>query len=151
MVKVPCFHCREHGFNPWSGNLRSHMPCDIAKKNVVLFFTTMPYSTSLLCCCEWIRWAQTHDSFQRSRIVLLIKGEERNVHMWMEIWGIRGCSAFLLISCLLSTVPTTVCSQASGMWCQGHSGYFLTQLPASGCLSISPTTSYPCSSRTDFP
>ena len=20
VVKTPCFHCREHGFNPWSGN-----------------------------------------------------------------------------------------------------------------------------------
>ena len=20
VVKTPCFHCRRHGFNPWSGN-----------------------------------------------------------------------------------------------------------------------------------
>lgn len=25
-VKTPCFHCRECGFSPWSGNPRSRMP-----------------------------------------------------------------------------------------------------------------------------
>ena len=33
MVRAPCFHCREHRFDPWSGNyIKSHMPCGAAKK-----------------------------------------------------------------------------------------------------------------------
>ena len=32
MVKTPRFHCREHGFHSWSGELRSHMPRGVAKK-----------------------------------------------------------------------------------------------------------------------
>ena len=35
VVKTPCFHCRWCRFNPWSRNLRSHMPCDIAKIKIV--------------------------------------------------------------------------------------------------------------------
>ena len=31
MVKTLCFHCRGHGFHPWSGELRSHIPCCIVK------------------------------------------------------------------------------------------------------------------------
>ena len=30
VVKTPCFHCRGHGFNPWSGNFR--MLRGVAKK-----------------------------------------------------------------------------------------------------------------------
>ena len=26
VVKTPSFHCRGHGFYPWLGNLRSHLP-----------------------------------------------------------------------------------------------------------------------------
>ena len=32
MVKTLCFHYRGHGFHPWPGELRSHMPCCIVKK-----------------------------------------------------------------------------------------------------------------------
>ena len=32
VVRTPCFHCRGHRFDPWSGNLRSCMPCGAAKK-----------------------------------------------------------------------------------------------------------------------
>ena len=37
MVKAPCFHCRGHGFNPWSGNLRSCMLLGEEKKQVNQF------------------------------------------------------------------------------------------------------------------
>ena len=30
--------CRGHRFDPWSGNLRSHMPSGVAKKKKNLFF-----------------------------------------------------------------------------------------------------------------
>ena len=30
VVKPPSFHCRGHGFNPWSG--RSYMPSGMVKK-----------------------------------------------------------------------------------------------------------------------
>ena len=42
VVKVPCFYWREHGFDPWTGNLRSHMPCDMAKKYVDFFLLQCP-------------------------------------------------------------------------------------------------------------
>ena len=31
VVKTSCFYCEGYGFNPWSGNLRSHMPRGSAK------------------------------------------------------------------------------------------------------------------------
>ena len=37
VVKAPCFHCRGHGFNPWSGNLRSCMLLSEEKKQVNQF------------------------------------------------------------------------------------------------------------------
>ena len=36
MVKTPHFHCRENGFNPWLGNLRSCMPCSMAPQNILV-------------------------------------------------------------------------------------------------------------------
>ena len=32
VLKTPCFHCRGHGLDPWSRELRSHMPHSAAKK-----------------------------------------------------------------------------------------------------------------------
>ena len=33
MVKTPCFHCRGHGFDPWSGNEDpAYMPHSVDKK-----------------------------------------------------------------------------------------------------------------------
>ena len=32
VVKTPRFQCRGRGFDPWSGELRSHVPCGVAKK-----------------------------------------------------------------------------------------------------------------------
>ena len=32
MVKIPRFHCRGQEFDPWSGELRSHMPHGVTKK-----------------------------------------------------------------------------------------------------------------------
>ena len=35
VVKTLCFQCRGCGINSWSGNLRSHMLHDVAKKNKI--------------------------------------------------------------------------------------------------------------------
>ena len=35
MVRTLHFHCRGHGFDPWSGELRSCMPCGVAKKESI--------------------------------------------------------------------------------------------------------------------
>ena len=32
VVRTPCFHCKERGFDPWLGNYRSYMPSLAAKK-----------------------------------------------------------------------------------------------------------------------
>ena len=39
MVKTLCFHYRGHGFDPWSRELRSHMPCGTAKKKKIILVT----------------------------------------------------------------------------------------------------------------
>ena len=36
VVKSLRLQCRGHGFNSWLGNLRSHMPCDWAKKKFLI-------------------------------------------------------------------------------------------------------------------
>ena len=36
VVRTLCFHCREHGFDPWSvRELRSHLPCSMAKNKII--------------------------------------------------------------------------------------------------------------------
>ena len=37
VVRSLWFHCRGHRFDPWSGNLRSHMPSGVAKKKKSFF------------------------------------------------------------------------------------------------------------------
>ena len=52
MVKTLCFHFSEHGFNPWSGNLRSPRPCGIAikkkKEKVLEISLTLPGNMQVL-------------------------------------------------------------------------------------------------------
>ena len=44
VVKTPHSHCRGHGFDPWSGKLRSHMPCGSAKsKNRYIHSNTIKH------------------------------------------------------------------------------------------------------------
>ena len=38
------FHCRGHRFDPWSGNLRSHMPSGVAKKKIFFKYKGKPQS-----------------------------------------------------------------------------------------------------------
>ena len=33
VFKIPCFHCREHGFDPWSEKFC--LPCGVAKKKIL--------------------------------------------------------------------------------------------------------------------
>ena len=49
MVRTPYFHFRGPGFKPWSGSLRSHKPCGIAKKKKTResgIITAFPYPNS---------------------------------------------------------------------------------------------------------
>lgn len=47
-VKTPHFQCRGRGFNPWSGNLRSHMPHSAAKINFFLVFQKLKEDLGLI-------------------------------------------------------------------------------------------------------
>ena len=80
-VMTPHFHCRGHGFDPWLGELRSHMPCGKRKKKVAIKCTERKFSdnrkiTILRCIIQEVlftRLCRHHHYLISARFCPLIK------------------------------------------------------------------------------
>ena len=68
--KTPHFHCREHGFNPWLGNLRSRMPCSMAPQNILVHRVWVESAhiinvSPTYALSRWLAWASSQNNSLR--------------------------------------------------------------------------------------
>ena len=70
MVKTMHFHCREHGFKPWLGNLRSRMPCSMAPQNILVHRVWVGSAhiinvSPTYALSRWLAWASSQNNSLR--------------------------------------------------------------------------------------
>ena len=122
VIKNPHCHCRRHRFNPWSGELRSCMPCGMAKINKMevefsiksIFFLSCDIIQYWECqqpyVCRWRDWKNSagfsntlfywfvpfkkKNSFQRSRVTFAMGSP--HLHCVLATWQEKRAEMWLV-------------------------------------------------------
>ena len=87
VVEIPCFHCREHGFNPWLGKF--HIQYSVGKKRLFIFLVLLIF----LCNCFWESFIIFKNNCNSHNINLNIwrqGGKERSEKMGaIRSWAVK--------------------------------------------------------------